>query len=353
MLRRRILAVPRLVVLMLALPLFLGLTGCGAKAESASAQIFAMDTIMTLSGYGQNSQEKLDEAVQLIYQLEDILSVTDENSDVWRLNHADGQWVTVSPYTLYIVQQGVYLAEATGGAIDPTIYPAMTAWGFTTGDYQVPDQTSLDELLSLVDYTKIQIDEENSAIQIPADMMLDLGALAKGYTSDLVAEVLADLDYAVISLGGNAYVIGEKADGDPWRVGIQDPSGGGYLAIISPEGGNAVITSGGYQRFFEEDGQVYWHILDPETAAPAESDLISVTVIGEDGLVCDGLSTALFVMGLDQSCEFWRSQQDQNLNLNFDLILVDSQGVIYVTETIYDSFVLVDGVENPVEVIAP
>ncbi len=330
------------------------LSGCSQQEKSASAQIFAMDTIMSLSAYGENSQEKLDEATQLIYELEDILSVTDEGSDVWALNHADGDWVTVSPHTLYVVQQGILLAEETGGAIDPTIYPAMTAWGFTTGDYQVPDQAVLDQILSLVDYSKIEIDEENLAIRIPAGMQLDLGALAKGYSSDLVAEILSDVDYAVISLGGNAYVIGQKPDGDPWRVGIQSPEDDSYLAIVSPDGGNAVITSGGYQRYFEENGQTYWHILDPATASPVQSDLVSVTVIGEDGLICDGLSTALFVMGLETACDFWRSQQNQNLdfNLNFDMILVDSQGTVYVTESIYDSFTLADGVVNPVEVIS-
>lgn len=341
-----------LIYIILALGL---LSGCSAQEESASAQIFAMDTIMSLSAYGENSQETLDEAVQLIYELEDLLSVTDEGSDVWALNHADGAWVTVSSHTLYIIQQGILLAEETGGAIDPTIYPATTAWGFTTGDYQVPNQTILDEILSLVDFRKIEIDEENSAICIPAGMQIDLGALAKGYASDLVAEILSDVDYAVVSLGGNAYVIGEKPDGDPWRVGIQSPEEDGYLAVVSPEGGNAVITSGGYQRFFEENGQIYWHILDPETASPADSDLVSVTVIGENGLVCDGLSTALFVMGLDNACDFWRSQLNQNLdfNLDFDMILVDSQGTVYVTESIYDSFALADGVVSPVEVISP
>ncbi len=333
--------------------LLLLLAGCTPQPQSTSTQIFAMDTIMSFSAYGADSQEQVDEAIALIYELEDILSVTDENSDIWALNHAQGEWVVVSPHTLYIIQQGILLAEETGGVIDPTIYPAMVAWGFTTGIYQVPDQSQLDEIVSLVDYTKIEIDEATSSVRIPTDMMLDLGALAKGYSSDLVAEVLSATDYAVISLGGNAYVIGEKSDGDPWHVGIQDPSGDGYLAIVSPEGGNAVVTSGGYQRYFEEDGQTYWHILDPETARPADSDLISVTVVGSDGLVCDGLSTALFVMGLDDACAFWKNQQNTNSNLNFDMILVDNQGTVYVTQSIYDSFTLVDGLTNPVEVIVP
>lgn len=331
----------------LSLGIALVLTGCTGRAEDASSQFFAMDTVMSISAYGENSQAAVDEGVALIYGLEELLSVTDENSEIWAVNHSGGQWVTLSPDTLELLQMGIALAEETAGAIDPTIYPAMTAWGFTTGDYQVPSGETLDALLPLIDYSAIELDVENAAVRIPEGVQLDLGALAKGYTSDLVAEVLREMDYGVLSLGGNAYLIGEKPDGAPWRVGIQDPEGDGYLAVISPDGGNAVITSGGYQRYFEEDGATYWHILDPETASPVDSDLISVTVIGENGLVCDGLSTALFVMGLEEACDYWREHR------NFDMVLIGDQGTIYVTETMYDDFALVDGVELAVEVIAP
>ncbi len=327
----------------------LALTGCAPGATQASTQIFAMDTIMSLSAQGEDSQTAIDEGVASIYELEHTLSVTDENSDIWAINHAQGDWVTVSPHTLYIVDRALQLAEMTEGAIDPTIYPAMTAWGFTTGEYHVPSQGELEQILPLVDYREIELDEATSSIRIPAGMMLDLGAIAKGYTSDVVAEELAEMDSAILNLGGNAYVIGDKGDDTPWRVGVQNPQGDGYLAVLSPPGGSAIITSGGYQRYFEEDSQTYWHILDPATACPADSDLISVTVIGADGALCDGLSTALFVRGLEDSCQFWR----ENQNLNFDFVLVDDQGTIYVSETIYDGFALADGIQNPVEVIAP
>ncbi len=331
------------------LVLLLCLVGCSSSNEESSTQIFAMNTIMSLSAQGEQSQARLDEGVAQIYDLERTLSVTDEHSDIWAINHAQGEWVAVSHHTLSMIDRALQLAEVTDGAIDPTIYPAMLAWGFTTGDYHLPSQETLDDILPLIDYTAIEIDQASGSIRIPQGMQLDLGAIAKGYTSDLVAEILCDMDSAILNLGGNAYVIGEKEDGSSWRVGIQNPEDDGYLAVISPQGGNAVITSGGYQRYFEEDGQTYWHILDPDTACPADSDLRSVTVIGDDGALCDGLSTALFVMGLEQSCQFWQD----NLDLAFDFVLVDDQGGIYVTESIYDGFTLADGVNNPVEVIIP
>lgn len=325
----------------------LGLAGCSGETETASAQIFALDTILTLSAQGEDSQEKIDEAVALIYKLEDLFSATDENSDIWAINQGAGQWVEVSMDTCVLLKTAISLAEKTGGAFDPTTYSALTAWGFTTGDYRVPSQEELEGLIPLIDYSAVEVDEANFSVRIPEGMMLDVGGIAKGFLSDLIAHQMEELDNALINLGGNAYAVGVKDSGEPWRVGIQDPDSDGYLAVVSlPEGG-AVVTSGGYQRYFEEDGEIYWHILDPETAAPAETDLRSVSVTGATATVCDVLSTALFVMGLDEACDYWRANQD------FDMILIDDQGTVYVTETLYDNFALADGVEAKVEVIAP
>ncbi len=344
MLRRKISKALCLVILVLGLSV---LSGCSTQPETASAQIFALDTIITLSVQGENSQDNIDEIVALLYEWEDLFSVTDENSDIWAINHGQGEWVEVSMDTCVLLKTAISLAEKTGGTFDPTTYSALIAWGFTTGDYAVPSQEELDGLIPLIDYSAVEVDEANFSVRIPEGMMLDVGGIAKGFISDLIAHRLEEMDNALINLGGNAYAVGVKDSGEPWRVGIQDPDGDGYLAVLSlPEGG-VVVTSGGYQRYFEEDGAVYWHILDPETAAPADTDLRSVSVTGATATVCDVLSTALFVMGLEEAGDYWRANQD------FDMILVDDQGVIYITEPLQENFALADGVERTVEVIAP
>ena len=166
-------------------------------------------------------------------------------------------------------------------------------------------------------------------------MEIDLGGIAKGYTGDRVMQVFkkAGIYSGLISLGGNVQALGSKPDGSPWRVAIQDPQNElEYLGVLEISD-KAVITSGGYERFFEEDGVRYHHIIDPRTGYPADSGLISATIISEDGTLADGLSTSLFIMGKDEAEEFWRANSDK-----FDYILESADGRLYVTEGVVGSF---------------
>ena len=173
------------------------------------------------------------------------------------------------------------------------------------------------------------MDPQGGTADLAPGAAVDLGAVAKGYAGDRLAEMLRQtgIGSALLDLGQSTIqTVGVKPDGSPWRIGLQDPAGDGYLGVLELEEG-AVGTSGGYQRYFEEDGVRYWHILDPDTAAPARSGLASATVVGASGLICDGLSTALFVMGLEGSAKFWREHPE----LEFEAILVGDDGRIYVT----------------------
>ena len=159
---------------------------------------------------------------------------------------------------------------------------------------------------------------------LPDGYMVDLGAVAKGYLGDKLAEMLKDdgVTSALLDLGGNIRAVGEKPDGSPWRIAVRDPAGEGVIGTL-PLRDETAATSGGYERYFvDEDGEIRWHIIDPATGYPAKAGLISVTVIGKDGLRCDGLSTALFVMGREKSVSFWRERRD------FEMILVTDDGVI-------------------------
>jgi thiamine biosynthesis lipoprotein len=310
--------------------LLLMLSGCtsAASTEAVESTIFAMDTVMNLRVYG--GKELLSYAETLIYDLESKLSVTDESSAIYALNQ--NGYGTVDEDTAEVLNTALSFCERTGGALDISIYPVVRAWGFTTGDYRVPNDYEISSILENVDYNAIDFDGV-SEVTLPDGMEIDLGSIAKGYTSNRIIELWRDagVTSALLNLGGNVQALGSKPDGSDWNVAIQDPVGDGYLGVIQISD-KAVITSGGYERYFEQDGNTYWHIIDPSTGAPADSGLISVSVIGSDGATCDALSTSLFVMGLDNAAALWAQSDD------FDAIFVTEDRDIYVTAGIADIF---------------
>lgn len=321
------------------------LTGCGGeqKVSSQSSQVFAMDTVMLLTVYGDQAQQGLDQAEQTIQKLEKLWSATDENSEIWALNHSGGNWVELSEDTQEILSRGLELCALTDGALDLTAYSAVQAWGFPTGAYRVPDEAELEQLVGKIDYTQVELDDNQA--RLPEDMSLDLGAVAKGRLGEVLSQDLKELGVtsALLELGGNIQTVGTKPDGSRWRVGIQDPNSqeGGYLAIVEVAD-QAVVTSGDYQRYFEQDGQTYCHIMDPATAAPADSGVDSVSIVGSDGTVCDALSTALFVMGEEKGAQFWKDHPE----LDFEAIFVSQDGTIAVTEGLEEHFTLADGYQD-------
>lgn len=321
------------------------LTGCGGeqKVSSQSSQVFAMDTVMLLTVYGDQAQQGLDQAEQTIQKLEKLWSATDENSEIWALNHSGGNWVELSEDTREILSRGLELCALTDGALDLTAYSAVQAWGFPTGAYRVPDEAELEQLVGTIDYTQVELDDNQA--RLPEDMSLDLGAVAKGRLGEVLSQDLKELGVtsALLELGGNIQTVGTKPDGSRWRVGIQDPNSqeGGYLAIVEVAD-QAVVTSGDYQRYFEQDGQTYCHIMDPATAAPADSGVDSVSIVGSDGTVCDALSTALFVMGEEKGAQFWKDHPE----MHFEAIFVSQDGSIAVTEGLEEHFTLADGYQD-------
>ena len=237
------------------------------------------------------------------------------------------------------------MAEKTNGTLEPTIYPVLTAWGFTTDNKRVPQSEEITELLKNVDYRRIELSGEE--LTVPEEMQLDLGAAAKGYTADLITVLLKEqgVNSAILSLGGNIQAIGSRPDGSDWRIGIRAPWEDGYLGVLEISD-SAVVTSGGYENYFEdENGTVYWHILDPSTGYPTNSGLESVTVIGTEGRLCDALSTALFVMGAEKTEAYWQE------NGGFDMILVTDEHETLITEGIADQFTLSGGRTETVRVL--
>ena len=325
------------------------LTGCSAPAKEmqqpVERSLFAMNTYMTFTAYGEDAQAALQEAEECIQQVEGLWSVTDKDSEIYQANHSGGQPVTVSEETAEIISFALEMAQRTGGALDPTIYPVLTAWGFTTDSKQVPSQQQIAQLLEQVGYDRIQIN--GSELTVPDGMELDLGAVGKGYTADLVTEILRrhGVTSALISLGGNIQAIGSRPDGSDWRLGIRAPWESGNLGVLTVSDA-AVVTSGGYENYFDdEQGNIYWHILDPSTGYPADNGLQSVTIVGREGKMCDALSTALFVMGAQSAEQYWRE------NGGFEMLLVTDSGEILITEGIAEDFTLNEGRTETVRVL--
>lgn len=327
------------------------LTGCGGPVDPDTAQesiqVLAMDTAMLITTYGERSPAAAYACEDVIRDLEAKLSRTLEDSEVFRLNAA-GTLEDSEAELRTILSQAGYYCQETGGAFDVTVAPVVSAWGFAGGDeYRVPSQEELDRLLELVDGSAVKVNGQTVALG--PGQSIDLGAVAKGCAADRILEVLQEYEVprANISLGGNVLVWGDRPDGTPWRVGIQDPARVGepnaFAGVLELTDAFAV-TSGGYQRYFEQGGKTYHHIIDPATGHPADSGLRSVTVTAPaarkddwNGTMCDAFSTALFVMGEEKALEFWR---ERGAGGTFDLVLVTEDGRVLVTEGLADLFTL-------------
>lgn len=340
------------------------LSACSPGAEAASVQpedrqFFAMTTIMELKAYGTMSDAALDEAEDKIHDLDSLLSVGNKGSEVWQINHDEGG--ILSDDTAALTEASLNLYQETGGAFDFTIYPIMDLWGFTrlfdesqaegaeteenTGALSenerlldsVPTKDQISAVLPHVGSSKVSYDQTEKKLVLPGGTRIDFGGIAKGYASQQVMDIFKahGLTGGLANLGGNIQICGKKPDGNPWRIGIEDPEDtSATIGILSLTSDAAVITSGGYERYLtDRNGKHYSHIIDPATGYPVDNDLSSVTIVCNDGTLADGLSTSLCVMGKDKAISFWKKHSDQ-----FDMILLDTDRKITISEGLEDSF---------------
>lgn len=304
------------------------------ETNEATQEIFAMDTYMTVTAYGEKATEAVDAAINEIERLDNLLSTGSDESEVGKLNNEKS--AILSDDTAYLMERALEISDMTDGAFDVAIYPIMQAWGFPTQEFRVPADDELESLLPLADVSKINFDATTKEISFDDDAMeIDFGGIAKGYTSSRIMEIFDeyDIDSGLINLGGNVHTYSTKIDGNDWRVAIQDPDDeSDYIGVLSTSD-MAVITSGGYERYFEQDGKTYHHIIDPTTGCPADNGITSATIVSRDGTLADGLSTSLFIMGVDKASDFWKAHSDE-----FDFILLTDDGELYVSDGIADSF---------------
>lgn len=318
---------PRLTALFLTIALL-----CACSSETPySRAFFAMDTIMTVTAYGNENAPALCE--EYVISLEQLLSAQKSGSDTARLNASEN--VTLSAQTAELLETVLDFSRETNGIYDPTVYPLVKEWGFIDGNYKIPEADRIAELLENVGYDKIALDENTA--RLPAEVELDFGACAKGYAADKLTEILLEnnITSALLDLGGNIQAIGHKTDGTEWKIGVADPSSPSESLGTILLSDSAAVTSGNYQRYFvDENGVRRCHIIDPRTGCPSDSDISSVTIVAKSGTRADMLSTALFVMGTDAAVDFWRE------NSNFEMLIVTENGELMITETLYKKFTL-------------
>ncbi|MEW6723592.1 MAG: FAD:protein FMN transferase [Bacillota bacterium] len=269
-----------------------------------SQTAFLMGTSVELRVYGRNAQTAAARVFDRLREIEAKMSANLPTSEISQVNAAAGQeWVRVSPDTLVVVKRALAYADLTDGRFNPAIGPLVALWGIGTERARVPLPAEIAQRLPLVDANSVLIDETRTSVYLTKPgMSLDLGGIAKGYGADEAARILRELKVkgAFVNLGGNVYAVGSKPDGTPWRIGIQDPvqPRGALLGVVET-GEGSLVTSGAYERCFVEDGRRYHHILDPRDGYPAESDILSVTIVAASSTDCDALSTSVFILGTE------------------------------------------------------
>lgn len=300
-----------------ALALLIAVSAACFAPKSHTETAFLLDTYVSVTAFGTNAKSATIKAMERVKELDRKLSAYRTDSEVYQINHAGKNVKTkVLPDCFSVIEQALFLSEKTNGAFDITIKPVMDLWGFGGEQPQVPAQAELEEALLRVNYKDVLLDKETQTVTLQKDgMAIDLGGIAKGYCADRAAKVLeeAGIKNAYLDFGGNVVTMGQKplglmerltsfASSRPFSVGIQDPGGprGQVIRVHTADKDFcSVVTSGGYERYFEENGNRYHHILDPKTGTQPQNDILSVTVIGDSSLTCDALSTALFILGPD------------------------------------------------------
>jgi len=317
----------------LVLSAFIGilvmLTGCG-QLDVVTKSEFALDTVITLTVYGETDSTILDQPIETLRDLDNQLSAYNEESEIYQINAAAGEHpVIVSQETFELIEKGLAYSKLSEGQFDITIGPLIDLWGIEApGEGQVPTQAAIDEALALVDYTQVQVNAENRSVYLPQKgMKINLGSIAKGYIGDILkAEMKASgIDHAVLNLGGNVVLIGGKTDHQAFSVGIENPLDPDEDPIGSLEvSDKAVVSSGDYERYFEADGVRYCHILDPQTGYPANAGVHQTTIIANASVDADALSTIAFLCGPEKMATIL----DQEEGIDAIYVTTDNQIIV-------------------------
>ncbi|WP_434303423.1 FAD:protein FMN transferase [Clostridium botulinum] len=327
-------------ILLLCICLPLVFVGCDSKSEEpVSRETYLMGTIINIKAYGKNADKAVQASVDKISDIENKMSLNISTSEINKINKNAGiAPVKVSKNTFDVVKASLIYSEKTKGSFDITVEPLVSLWGIGTDKAKIPSKDEINNALKLINYKDVVINEKESTIMLKRkDQAIDLGAIAKGYTADELKKVLLNYNVssAFLNLGGNVYVLGNKSDKTPWKIGVQNPlkPRGDYLGIVSVSD-KSVVTSGNYERFFERNGKRYHHIFDTKTGYPAEKGLISVSIISNKSIDGDALSTSVYTLGLDEGKKLIESLKD------VEAVFVTNDKKVYITSGLKDTFKL-------------
>ncbi|MGI5894457.1 MAG: FAD:protein FMN transferase [Candidatus Merdivicinus sp.] len=312
------------------------------NSDPISQSAFKLNTVVTITIYDSQDTSLLQNCMELCDHYEQIFSRTLPDSEIARLNRgeladADG-YSTLSSDTAALIEEGLRYSARSDGAFDLTIGAVSSLWDFTSSERHVPSADSIEQALPYVGWEQLEFADENR-LYMPEGVKIDPGAIAKGYIADRLKEYLISegVESATINLGGNVLCIGSKPGGDPFRIGVQKPFADrsetvGILDITDC----SVVSSGIYERYFEEDGKFYHHILDPATGYPCENSLSSVTIISESSVEGDALSTACFALGLEKGLELVESLP------GVEAIFIEKDGTMHFSDDFSTSFVFAE-----------
>lgn len=301
---------------------------------------YALGTIINLKVNGSNAETAINEAIEKLNDIDDKMSAFKDHSEISKINSKAGiAGEVVSEDTYSVVKSAAAYSEILEGTFDPTIRPLITLWNIGTDKEKIPGKTQIEETLKLINYKDI-IFKDNSIMLKNKQQALDVGGIAKGFAADKVRDIFYrnNIKSALIDLGGNIFALGSKEDGTPWKVGLQNPFNdrGEYVGILNVRN-KSVVTSGNYERYFMKDGQRFHHIMDPRTGYPSESKIISATIISDNSIDGDGLSTGIYILGVDKALEIIEKIK------GIEAILITEDKEIYTTSGIEESiFTLTD-----------
>lgn len=339
--KRRIIA-----ALFVIVSIFLITSGCSnnineVNNEPVSKTEFVLGTVVTIKIYDNATDEVFNKVFTKLREIEKKMTINADESEVIAINSNAGKdFVKVSDDTFYVINSGKYFSELSGGRFDISIGPLVKVWNIGTEYAKVPNEEEIKSKKALVDYKNVILNESEKSVMLnEKGMILDLGGIAKGYGADEVVNILKEnnVKHAIINLGGNVFAYGNKQDGTPWRVGVQNPysSRGDYIGIVEVSN-QTVVTSGVYERHFEEDGKRYHHILDPDTGYPVENNLVGISIIASSSIDADSLSTSAFALGLDKGIDLIERLD------NVDAVFVTEDSEVYITSGLEENFKLTD-----------
>lgn len=326
-------------LMMIFICLTLLLSGCAKKDTPSSHSEFVMDTLCTITLY-ETDEARMSRAFEILKEVEAEMSNTIETSEISLVNSEAGKKaVVVSEPTFRVIRTALEYSRESDGNFDVSIAPLADVWNINSEHPSVPSEDKIRNALSKISWSDIKLDESSSSVFLKREgMKLDLGGIAKGYAADAVADYFIEegVKRALINLGGNVFVHGAKEDSSAWNIGIQDPTTSQERAIatVKVNEGTAVVTSGIYQRYFEQEGKVYHHILSPKDGRPVDNELVSVTIIAKSSMEADALSTTMFTLGLEKGLAYI------NASKKAEAVFIKKDGSVYLSENLKSVFEL-------------